>query len=159
MELVSSVRQLASRTYDRNEDNLMAGLPGTNPALWLGMVVLFVSGALPLSNSAVLVQTTATSSTRKASDTANVEKVGEVTGKVWYQRPNDRAGRFDSKLQDATIPVLEEISEPASSETGQEAPARPPAMLPKTGSPVPLIGFSGLFAVAVAFTIRVLRTR
>jgi LPXTG-motif cell wall-anchored protein len=61
--------------------------------------------------------------------------------------------------QDSTIPVVRKMSEPVPVETGQEAPARRPAMLPKTGSPVPLIGFLGLLAVAVALTIRVLRTR
>jgi hypothetical protein len=216
MELVFPVQQLASCTYERNEDNLMTGLPRTNPASWRWMVGLFVLGALAVSNSTAQVQTAATKT--KASKTVKAGEGEVVTGKVWYASaviltlndgknqefkiPHGQEFNIDSHMtdasglgkgmqisaakavetptdlvtrhariagtmpapplpppQDATIPVVEEMSEPAPVKTGQAAPARPPAILPKTASPVPLIGFLGLFTVAVALTIRALRTR
>lgn len=57
---------------------------------------------------------------------------------------------------DAPILVVEEEA-PAPVETAQAAPA--PAALPKTGSPLPLIGLLGLFSLATSLGLRALRVR
>jgi hypothetical protein len=58
----------------------------------------------------------------------------------------------------ADVPILIVIQRvPAPVEVAEAAPA--PAALPKTGSPLPLIGFLGLLSFASAIGLKVLRTK
>lgn len=142
----------------------MTGLPRTNPTLWLWIAGLLVLCALAVSNSTAQVHTTDGHMT----DALGLRKGVQIPATRAVETPTDVVTR-DARIavampappmsQDGTIPVVQEMSGPAPVETGQEAPARPPAILPKTASPVPLIGLLGLFTVAVALTIRALRTR